>query len=210
MTAFNALHSIMITDNKSSSSRHHHNDSFYFDSNGKVTLQFFDAMEAIYIENLYEQQSSDDSPSADSPSLQSDHDESTKPNLQRPSIVHNIKGRVDANHKKLRQMAHKQRTKLEAQVRARRKRLMQLLKDPKVVMTMDKISFVLGVMTIMLIEGVLLCAPDQMGLLYTTLLVPLMVARYIIYRADFMHYFMYDFCYFSQLLLLVVSALCLC
>jgi hypothetical protein len=72
-------------------------------------------------------------------------------------------------------------------------------------MTMDKISFVLGVLTIMVIEGVLLCAPHQMGLLYTTLLVPLMVARYVIYKADFMHYFMYDFCYFSQVLLLMVS-----
>ncbi|EED88208.1 predicted protein, partial [Thalassiosira pseudonana CCMP1335] len=72
-----------------------------------------------------------------------------------------------------------------------------------VVLTMDKISFVMGVLTIMVIEGVMLLAPSQMGLLYTSLLIPLMVARYILYRADLFHYFMYDFCYFSQVLLLV-------
>lgn len=182
------------------------------DSFSKVALEFFDAMEAIYIDSiLNEQQSISSSTSTDSPSVQSEFEDtaavlSKDPNAgKRHSIFNSFRGRVDANQKKLRQMAHLQRTKLENQVRARRKRFERLMKDPDVVMTMDKISFVLGVLTIMLIEGVLLCATDQMGLLYTTLLVPLMLARYIIYKADFMHYFMYDFCYFSQVLLLVVS-----
>jgi hypothetical protein len=186
------------------------------DSFSKDALEFFDAMEAIYIENmLHEEQSLSDTPSVDSPTVSSEFENAAASSSsssapiskvnERTSIVHNLKGRVDAKQKKLRQLAHAQRIKLENQVRARRKRLERLMKNPKVVMTMDKISFVLGLLTIMLIEGVLLCAPDQMGLLYTVMLVPLMVARYIIYKADFMHYFMYDFCYFSQVLLLLVS-----
>lgn len=188
-----------ITTNTSSNGLAH-SDSF-----GKVTLEFFDAMEASYIDNMLHEQHSLSSASSDSVTAFSSSSAPESNADKRPSLVKNIRGRVDANQKKLRQMAHMQRTKLENQVRARRKRLERLMKDPKVVMTMDKISFVLGILTILLIEGVLLCAPDQMGLLYTTLLVPLMVARYIIYKADFMHYFMYDFCYFSQVLLLMVS-----
>ncbi|KAL7534239.1 hypothetical protein ACHAXR_005746 [Thalassiosira sp. AJA248-18] len=68
---------------------------------------------------------------------------------------------------------------------------------------MDKISFVCGVLIIMVIEAVLLVAPTKMGALYTTLLIPLMVARYILYRADKYHYFMYDFCYFAQVMMLL-------
>lgn len=52
-------------------------------------------------------------------------------------------------------------------------------------------------------EGVLLMAPDKIGLLYTVLLVPLMMLRYLLYRLDKMHYFMYDFCYYVQNLVLL-------
>lgn len=178
------------------------------DSFSKDAVEFFDAMEAFYIDDMLSATSTEDSPPVSefggSTSASSSAAPESKAN-KRSSIVKNLRGRVDANQKKLRQLAHAQRIKLENQVHARRKRLERLMKDPKVVMTMDKISFVLGILTINVIEGVLLCAPDQMALLYTTLLAPLMVARYIIYKADFMHYFMYDFCYFSQLLLLLVS-----
>lgn len=198
--------------NRSSDAPIHRTGSF-----GNIALEFFDAMEVIYIDNMLSEQPylSSSSSSSESPSLYSEFEDATVPSSMtsaaksttstRQPIVRSIKGRVDANQKKLGYLAREQRTRLQNEVRARRKKLEHLMKNPHVVMTMDKISFVLGVLTIMLIEGVLLCAPHQMSSLYTALLVPLMVARYVIYKADFMHYFMYDFCYFSQLLLLLVS-----
>jgi len=100
-------------------------------------------------------------------------------------------------------MAHEQRKKLEMKIKARRKKFKQLMSEPKVVLTRDKLSFVCGVITIMIIEAVLLVAPQRMEELYTTLLIPLMLARYVIYKSDLYHYFMYDFCYYAQVLMLL-------
>ena len=106
-----------------------------------------------------------------------------------PAPLRHIKGHVDARQKKLRET-----------IRRRRQKLLELVSHPTIIMTRDKVTFVLGVLLIMIIEFVLLVHPDQMGRLYKTLLLPLMVARYIIYRADLYHYFMYDFCYFAQVM----------
>ena len=86
---------------------------------------------------------------------------------------------------------------------ARRRQLQRLVSDPGFIMSVDKASLVLGVLTLLATEFVLLVIPRKMGALYTALLVPLMVARYVLYRADLFHYFMYDFCYFAQMLMLV-------
>jgi hypothetical protein len=76
----------------------------------------------------------------------------------------------------------------------------------------------------LLLQGVLLVMPRQMGLsgvvlqgrltchvdvyilglLYTTLLVPLMIIRYLTYHREKNHYFMIDFCYYAQYELLLV------
>lgn len=195
--------------------RYEMNDAF-FDSSGVVhdgeTFSYFDAMEVLYFDNmLYQQQSPLD---RQSPQLLARElpfetqkvaaiDENEEEEQEQKSIAHKIKGRVDAKQKNLRKLARQQREALERSIHARRKKMKKMISDPGFVMTMDKISFVLGVVTIMTIELVLLLIPDQMGMLYTALLLPLMVARYIIYRADLYHYFMYDFCYFSQLLMLL-------
>ena len=89
-----------------------------------------------------------------------------------------------SKRKKLRKMAHEQRKRLEAKLHMRRKKIKQIMSKPDVVMSIDKISFVCGVLIIIIIEGVLLLAPQRMDELYTTLLIPLMIARYIIYRSD--------------------------
>lgn len=185
-------------------------DNPFLQSSGNHSFEFFDAVEDVFFCDimLHQQQQSfvgSSSTSSDTfaTSTSTEDATATKPLHRQSSIVGELKGRVDANQKKLRAMAHKQRQNLERKVHNRRKKLKKLLADPAVVLTMDKISFVMGVLTIMVIEGVMLLAPSQMGLLYTSLLIPLMVARYILYRADLFHYFMYDFCYFSQVLLLV-------
>eukprot|EP00986_Skeletonema_menzelii_P008220 scaffold3408_cov154-Skeletonema_menzelii.AAC.6 len=137
------------------------------------TLAFFDA---IYFEELA-------SAAASAPIQEDDN---------KKRLLRHIKGHVDARQKKLRET-----------IRRRRQKLLQLVSHPTIIMTRDKFSFVLGVLLIMIIEFVLLVHPAQMGQLYTALLLPLMMARYIIYRADLYHYFMYDFCYYAQIMQLI-------
>jgi len=150
------------------------------------TLAFFDA---IYFEELAS------AAAASAPGTeQAEHDYDGLGQTKRitvPALRH-IKGHVDARQKKLRET-----------IQRRRKKLLRLVSHPTVIMTKDKFSFVLGVLLIMIIEFVLLVHPDQMGKLYTALLLPLMVARYILYRADLYHYFMYDFCYYAQIMQLI-------
>lgn len=175
-------------------------------------FSYFDAMEVLYFDEMFDQQqpsqslSSSLGSSSSSPEIRSnlqlnktqisnqknEHDQQTTMTTTKKSITH-----------KLRHLTRQQRQNLKSKIQKRRKKLQKILSDPVVVMTMDKFSFVFGVLNIMIIELVLLVAPDCMGLLYTILLVPLMLARYIIYRADLYHYFMYDFCYFSQIMMLV-------
>lgn len=150
------------------------------------TLAFFDA---IYFEELAS------AAAASAPTTQqAEQDDNNydvlgqKKRITVPALRH-IKGHVDARQKKLRET-----------IQRRRQKLLRLVSHPTVIMTKDKFSFVLGVVLIMIIEFVLLVHPDQMGYLYTALLLPLMIARYILYRADLYHYFMYDFCYYAQIM----------
>ena len=114
-----------------------------------------------------------------------------------------VKRVITKKSSQLHKMAHKRRKVLEDSLLKRRRKIKQIMSEPKFVLTMDKASFVFGVLIILVIEAVLLVAPNQMGKLYTALLIPLMVARYLIYKADLFHYFMYDFCYYVQVILLI-------
>eukprot|EP00571_Detonula_confervacea_P011085 CAMPEP_0172307706 /NCGR_PEP_ID=MMETSP1058-20130122/8500_1 /TAXON_ID=83371 /ORGANISM="Detonula confervacea, Strain CCMP 353" /LENGTH=428 /DNA_ID=CAMNT_0013019943 /DNA_START=20 /DNA_END=1306 /DNA_ORIENTATION=- len=174
----------------------------------KDSLDYFDAMEVLYYDDMLQQ--NEESTATDSPSTSSSEEEDTfakegsgNDENEEQNIVHEIKGRVHHNRKKLHKMASEKRKILERKIKERRRKLKQIMSEPGFVMTMDKISFVCGVLIIMVIEAVLLVSPEKMGVLYSTLLIPLMVVRYILYRADMYHYFMYDFCYYAQVLLLV-------
>ena len=72
---------------------------------------------------------------------------------------------------------------------------------PKLV---DELSFVLGLCMLLAIEGVLLVRPEWMGALYTALVVPLITARYFLYRRSKEHFFLLDFCYYVQVNLLLL------
>ena len=154
------------------------------------TLAFFDA---IYFEELASASALE--PQAQ-PHTHTQNAKTINDNRQKEQLrvqgLRQIKGHVDARQKKLRETIHR-----------RRQKLLQLVSQPTIIMSRDKFSFVLGVLLIMIIEFVLLVCPNQMGTLYTALLLPLMVARYIIYRADLYHYFMYDFCYYAQIMQLI-------
>ncbi|KAL9187440.1 hypothetical protein ACHAXT_001543 [Thalassiosira profunda] len=174
-------------------------DSF---GDGDASFDYFDAVIEL---DLLQQSGATESPSSSSVELEAlaqgpEVDEDVG---KRRNIVRGISGRVSNNRKRIHKLAREKRKLLQSQLRARRRKLRHMLSEPSVVVTMDKVSFVAGVLIIMIIEATLLLAPEKMGLLYTTLLLPLMVARYIIYRSDLYHYFMYDFCYFAQVLMLL-------
>lgn len=169
---------------------------------------YFDAMEVIYYDDMLQQQT--EKSSAESPStsgedgtLSKDSENEEYTADQNEKDARGIKRVITKKSSQLHKMAHKRRKVLEDSLLKRRRKIKQIMSEPKFVLTMDKASFVFGVLIILVIEAVLLVAPNQMGKLYTALLIPLMVARYLIYKADLFHYFMYDFCYYVQVILLI-------
>lgn len=67
----------------------------------------------------------------------------------------------------------------------------------------DKFSFLLGVLLILFTEYVLISYPQFLYIVYTLFLIPLMVWRFASYHQHKHHYFMLDFCYFDNVLLLL-------
>jgi len=68
--------------------------------------------------------------------------------------------------------------------------------------TSDKCAFTLGIIALCITEYILLKVPHMMLYWYSFLLVPLLTARYYTYHKIKFHYFMLDFCYYVQVLLL--------
>lgn len=132
-----------------------------------VEVSYFDALDALYFEELAKRSETKEQDEGHIISNNRLHQRGgTKPSLRQ------IRGHVDARQKKLRES-----------IRRRRKKMLQIMSNPKTIMLRDKVSFVLGVLLIMVIEFVLLVHPAKMGLLYTSLLLPLMTARYIICKS---------------------------
>ncbi len=131
-----------------------------------VEVSYFDALDALYFEELAKRETKEQDEGHISSNNRLHQRGGTKPSLRQ------IKGHVDARQKKLRES-----------IRRRRKKMLQIMSNPKTIMLRDKVSFVLGVLLIMVIEFVLLVHPAKMGLLYTSLLLPLMTARYIICKS---------------------------
>ncbi len=129
-----------------------------------VEVSYFDALDALYFEELAKRDNVQDEGGANNRLHQRGG---------RKTSLRQIKGHVDARQKKLRES-----------IRRRRKKMLQIMSNPKTIMLRDKVSFVLGVLLIMVIEFVLLVHPAKMGLLYTSLLLPLMTARYIICKSS--------------------------
>ena len=70
---------------------------------------------------------------------------------------------------------------------------------------MNELSFVTGLGCLLTLQAILFSNPREMAFYYTLLLFPLMCARYLLYRRDKFHFFMIDFCYYAQVLLLLQS-----
>lgn len=94
------------------------------------------------------------------------------------------------------------RARLQAKLAARRAELLASLREPAIVSFGEKVAFMLGLTLLLVTEGVLLRSPTRMWVWYAGLIGPLLAARAVLYRASKAGFFLYDFCYAAQLLLL--------
>jgi len=95
-----------------------------------------------------------------------------------------------------------QNGKLKEKLLQQKLKLEQKITAPPFLRTSDKIAFTLGIAVLCITEYILLKKPELMYLWYTFLIFPLMIARYYFYHKVKYHYFMLDFCYYTQVLLL--------
>lgn len=86
-------------------------------------------------------------------------------------------------------------------------RVRDFVKMPRVVRKMDKYSFTSGVIGICLTEYVMLIHERLFRYYYCALMFPLLATRIYLYRQYRWHYFLFDFCYFVNLLGFLVSLL---
>eukprot|EP00049_Salpingoeca_infusionum_P006920 m.112824 g.112824 ORF g.112824 m.112824 type:complete len:449 (+) comp13491_c0_seq3:89-1435(+) len=84
------------------------------------------------------------------------------------------------------------------------KRVRDFVKETPVVKTIDKVSFTFGVLALNVIQGIVLKAPSHFGWFYCIIMIPLLAARYYLYKADKFQFFLMDFCYFLN----AATALC--
>ncbi|EKE42609.1 hypothetical protein ENUP19_0047G0028 [Entamoeba nuttalli] len=68
---------------------------------------------------------------------------------------------------------------------------------------LDKVTFVIGVCLLTIGEYVILVRPDLMHIFYMCLVIPLVTGRYLVYRMNKWHYFLLDFCYFTNCVLII-------
>jgi hypothetical protein len=83
----------------------------------------------------------------------------------------------------------------------RRRAIERRVRTPEVIRLRDKLSFVLGLLNVLFTEYVILRQPARLWQWYLYQLTPLLILRYYSYRKSAQHYFMYDYCYFVQALL---------
>jgi len=92
---------------------------------------------------------------------------------------------------------------LKQALKSKKKQLEQKLQTPPFIRTSDKCAFTIGILVLLITEYIILKKPHHMSYWYTVLLVPLMFARYYFYKKAKYQYFMIDFCYFAQAMLLI-------
>jgi hypothetical protein len=87
-------------------------------------------------------------------------------------------------------------------INKRRADIEQRLKNPPFLRLIDMASFVCNVCLIPLTQYFILVYPHNFYILYTAIIIPLGIQRYLHYHALKYHYFLLDFCYYCQLILL--------
>ncbi|KAG1468129.1 hypothetical protein G6F56_004021 [Rhizopus delemar] len=113
---------------------------------------------------------------------------------------------------------HKTREKLKIQttkLEEKRSRLQGLLvsqyhkidkrmnRDAKTIQLRDKVSFVVGVGNACVAPALAIRYPNSIPAYYSVQMVILLVLRYVIYRSKRWHYFVFDMCYFVNLMAMI-------
>ncbi|CAO3698865.1 unnamed protein product [Rhizopus stolonifer] len=113
---------------------------------------------------------------------------------------------------------HKTREKLKIQttkLEEKRSRLQGLLvsqyhkidkrmnRDAKTIQLRDKVSFVVGVGNACVAPALAIRYPNSIPAYYSIQMVILLVLRYVIYRSKRWHYFVFDMCYFVNLMAMI-------
>jgi hypothetical protein len=83
----------------------------------------------------------------------------------------------------------------------KKEELREKMNMPPFVRNIDKLGFTMGIL-LMLVTEALVTKPNAMYQFYTALMFPLMAYRFASYHRLKWHYFMLDFCYYCQILLL--------
>eukprot|EP01087_Luapelamoeba_hula_P019173 TRINITY_DN6321_c0_g2_i1.p1 TRINITY_DN6321_c0_g2~~TRINITY_DN6321_c0_g2_i1.p1 ORF type:complete len:577 (-),score=105.53 TRINITY_DN6321_c0_g2_i1:170-1867(-) len=96
----------------------------------------------------------------------------------------------------------KNRDKGRAFVDKKKAELERKMKEMPFIRTVDKVAFTLGVV-LMVATALQLNKPDFMYVFYTALIFPLLITRFLLYHRQSYHYFMLDFCYYVQVVLLM-------
>ncbi|GJQ13922.1 hypothetical protein GpartN1_g5713.t1 [Galdieria partita] len=118
------------------------------------------------------------------------------------------KERIGQQFRSARGSLKDRREKIKENLQKHRERFKEALRQPLFVKTIDKFAFIVGISNLVVTEYFLLRAPKALWKYYLILIGPLMVLRYWLYRRAKFHYFMYDFCYFAQILLIVSLVFC--
>jgi len=114
-----------------------------------------------------------------------------------------IKAAVKKQVRKAENSLLEKNTKIKEAIKAKKQKLKEKITAPPFLRTSDKCAFTLGIIALCVTEYILLKQPQWMSLWYTFLGFPLLIARYFSYSQQKYQYFMLDFCYYLQVLLLV-------
>jgi hypothetical protein len=150
-------------------------------------------LEDKYVRDLVDIQSPQDDDPYSQVSFQTEID-----NLLTPKVWKKLETEYQSKKEGIIKSVSDRRKKLEE----RRAKILQQLKNPKFIRTKDKIAFTLGVSltitTSLIAAGTPWLLPDW----YVFWCILLLTARFFMYHSQRYHYFMLDFCYFSNLLLI--------
>ena len=120
---------------------------------------------------------------------------------ERKKLIELLKKRQNLVSQKFKQKTLKFRVNVQKSIRKRitgneNRSIRRHIQEPPQIKFIDKISFTLSVLTLLLSELFLLSYPRLFKFFYAAMLIPLMIARYIDYKDKKYHFFMFDFCYF--------------
>eukprot|EP01129_Flabellula_baltica_P012916 TRINITY_DN5916_c0_g1_i2.p1 TRINITY_DN5916_c0_g1~~TRINITY_DN5916_c0_g1_i2.p1 ORF type:complete len:356 (+),score=44.11 TRINITY_DN5916_c0_g1_i2:127-1068(+) len=91
---------------------------------------------------------------------------------------------------------------LEKNVKGRLENVQNAIRSETFVKTKDKLAFFLGVMNTVITPFLVESHPEYFALFYTFKAILLIGARAVIYKKMNWHYFLFDFCYFANFLML--------